>query len=355
MNATIRRLTLAAGLGAALVWSARPAAAQTPAPSVTVSGVVYTQYLYQLKDTANHQNEFDVTRAYVNVIGKFSGGLSTRVTADVFTSGTNLGYRLKYAYAWWTPEGSSIDFRLGLFTTPWIDWEEALWDYRMQGPIAVDRNKYMTSSDIGFGVDGSWNHDQVNMQVAVVNGEGYGNAGATTIGKRKDLEGRVSVRVMNTDDMSKVGGLRLSGYFGIGKVDPTGGDRNRFLGMVSYRSKMLTLAGEFGSMKDTLSPAGAGFGTNPTGTVVSGFGVLHLTNSPVAVIGRVDYVKPSNQIPSTTPGYANTRIIGGVSYQLTPNARLLADLDLLSYKNGSPSAAADATRQQALFQAQFTF
>ena len=50
-----------------------------PAPSpITVSGVVYAQYLYQLKDTANHINNFDVTRAYVNVLGKFSGGLATR-------------------------------------------------------------------------------------------------------------------------------------------------------------------------------------------------------------------------------------------------------------------------------------
>src|ERR1041384_1931654 len=49
---------------------------------VTVSGVGYLQYVYQLKDTANHLNQFDVTRAYVNLIGKFAGGVGARVTLD---------------------------------------------------------------------------------------------------------------------------------------------------------------------------------------------------------------------------------------------------------------------------------
>ncbi len=87
----------------------RLAAQGTPPPQVTVSGVVYTQYLYQLKDTANHINNFDVTRAYINVIGKFAYGVSTRVTGDIYrnTDGS-LAYRLKYAYVGWTPEKSAL-------------------------------------------------------------------------------------------------------------------------------------------------------------------------------------------------------------------------------------------------------
>jgi len=41
----------------------------SPPPQVTVGGVAYTQFVYQLKDTINHANNFDITRAYVNVIG----------------------------------------------------------------------------------------------------------------------------------------------------------------------------------------------------------------------------------------------------------------------------------------------
>lgn len=344
MHARLPQWAVGATL-AALV--AAPAAAQTPAaPTVTVSGVAYTQFVYQLKDTAAHTNGFDVTRAYVNVLGKFSGGVSTRITADIYRqAGDNsLRYRLKYAYVAYSPEGSPLTFKLGELHTPFIDWEEALWDYRMQGTMALDRNGYLTSADFGAGVDGKWQDDKVNLQVTFVNGEGYsGGAGD----QRKDVQGRVSIRLMDTDDNSRVGGLRVTGYAGIGKPT-TGGTRNRFLGMVSYRSKQFTLAGEFASTKDTVTGTPV---PETTGSVLSAFGVYHLTNSKVALIGRVDLVDPN----TSTGNNKQTRIIAGGSYQLSPNLRLLADLDLLTYEGGSPSPALDAVRSQALFQAQFTF
>ena len=304
-----------------------------PAPQVTVGGVVYTQYQYT--DAAVHNNTFDVTRAYVNVIGRFSGGISTRVTADIIPSAvTNQVLRLKYAFAAWTPTGSSLTYKLGMMQTPFVDYEETLWDYRMQGTIAVDRNGAMTSSDIGFGVDGKWNNDQVNSQVAIVNGEGYSGG---TGHFHKDVEARVSVRVKPTNDASRVGGLRLTGYAGIGKYGPAfaGNDRQRFLGQVSYRSQQLTLAGEYVARKDSTQQ----------GSIISAFGVYHLTSSKVAVIARVDLVDPDKNVANNK----NTRIIGGVSYQLTANVRLLADLDRLSFESGATAT------NQVLVQAQFVF
>ena len=90
-------------LGGIAVFAAARLAAQ--APTVTVGGVAYAQYGYQLKDTANHVNNFDITRAYLNVIGKFAYGINTRVTADIYRNADgSLAYRLKYAFASWTPE-----------------------------------------------------------------------------------------------------------------------------------------------------------------------------------------------------------------------------------------------------------
>src|SRR5260221_553222 len=135
----------------------RVAAAQNQT-QVTVSGVAYAQYGYLLKDTANHNNNFDITRAYINLIGKFAGG---------------------------------------------------------------------------------------------------------------------------------VGGLRLTGYGPYGK--PTGGGkRQRIVGMVSYRSKQITLAGEYAITKDSVAAAAL-----LDGNVVSGFGVFHFPNSKAAVIARVDFTKPN--------------------------------------------------------------
>src|SRR3989442_11960336 len=228
----------AVGTSPAALAAQAPQAAP-PAPQVTVGGVVYGQFLYQLKDSlgAGDQNQFSIQRAYVNVIGRFAGGVQTRVTADILpapsaVSPTQTVVRLKYAYAAWTPTGSALSYKLGLLHTPWLDWEEALWDYRMQGTMALDRNGYATAADFGAGIDGKWKDDQVNGQFTVVNGEGYSGSGPAG-DKRKDVQARVSVRLLDTDDNSRVGGLRLTGYPGLGKY--TGGaDRNRFLGMLSY-------------------------------------------------------------------------------------------------------------------------
>src|SRR5438045_131265 len=110
---------------AAVATSTAALAAQAPqappAPQVTVGGVVYGQFLYQLKDSlgAGHQNQFSIQRAYVNVIGRFAGGVQTRVTADILpapsaVSPTQTVVRLKYAFVAWTPTGSALTYNLGL-------------------------------------------------------------------------------------------------------------------------------------------------------------------------------------------------------------------------------------------------
>ena len=335
-----RRTVAAAGLVAAT--AAAPLAAQNPSP-ISVGTVIYTQWSAQL-DSLSPANNFDVTRAYLTAMGRFNNGFLVRLTADVYhdadaTARGALLYRLKYAYAAWKPEGSALTFRFGLTQTPWLDWEEALWDYRMQGTMPMERNGYVSSSDFGAAVDGNINHEAVDFQVGAFNGENYN----TTPGdQHKDVMGRVSVRLLASDDGSRVGGLRLTGYAQLG-TPSSGGTRNRFAGLVSYKSKMLTLGGEYISATDTVTaPARA----KATGRVISGYGVLHLPQSPVAVIARVDLDDPNTSASNDK----RTEIVAGVSYQLSPNVRLLADVDHFSFEN-----SALKTITQALFQTQFTF
>ena len=331
------RLALRALAAIALSALAAPAlqaqASAQQTPQATVTGVIYTQYQYTDVPVAN-KSSFDVTRAYVNVLGRFANGITTRVTTDVYRFGADnsLQMRLKYAFAAWTPTGSSLTYKLGMLHTPYVDFEETLWDYRMQGSIAVDRNGYMTSSDIGFGVDGHWNGERVNAQFALVNGEGYAGGPGDF---RKDVEARVSFRLQPTDDNSRVGGLRLTGYAGIGKA--TGGaDRNRYLGLLSYRTTEYTVAAEYASVKDAAV----------TGSIISAFGVYHFdAPSKVALIARVDIVDPDNNVAND----GNTRIIGGASYQLSPNVRMLADIDRVKPQGGGTAV------NQFLIQAQFVF
>jgi hypothetical protein len=347
MPSRIRRaLGVAVVAAVASAAGAVPLAAQgSPAPQVSVGGLVYTQYVYQLKDTLTpHFNNFDITRAYVNLLGKFAGGVGARVTLDIYrppavTTDGSLTYRLKYAFATYTPQGSQLTYKLGLIHTPWLDWEEALWDYRMQGQMAFERGGYISAADFGVGVDGKWGADKVNLQVTVVNGEFYRSP---ETGQGKDAQARLSVRVLDTDDSSRVGGLRITGYAAYGKTT-AGGARNRYLGMVSYRTKQLTLAGEAVATQD-------GPLTATNGHVYSAFAVYKVPDSKVAVIGRVDITHKQSGATDQ-----QTRYIAGFSYQLSPNWRLLADWDYANYQTDPLNLLNDPTRSQALFQTQFTF
>ena len=81
-------------------------------------------------------------------------------------------------------------------------------------------------------------------------------------------------------------------------------------------------------------------------------GVLRVPPSyKLQFIGRLDAVDPN----TSTDDDRQTRIIAGIAYQLSPNLRVLADLDHLTYQGGAPTQTLEAVRSQALFQVQFTF
>jgi hypothetical protein len=357
MDMGLRAVRYVAAGACALAIGVTSVEAQTP--TITVGGVGYAQYVYQLHQdsvTGSHLNGFDITRAYINVVGKFPLGVSARITPDVYRNADgSLAYRLKYAYAAWTPENSPLTFKLGQIHTPWLDWEEALWDYRMQGTMALERfagpnGGYMSSSDFGAGIDGKFAYDRVNFQIGAYNGETY-KAGEGD--NHKDAMGRLSVRVLDTDDNSRVGGLRVTGYGQVGA--PTGGGkRNRYVGMLSYRSKMLTLAGEYARVEDRLDrrPPATGTPVGLTkGDIWSAFGVFNIPQTRAAIIGRVDFQKPNKDLPNNK----QTRFIAGVSYQVNPNLRVLADVDNLALESGVYTNAIESTRTQGLFQMQFVF
>ena len=338
--------------------------AATARAQVTVGGVGYLQYAYSLKSDSSliatrgapgHENDFDVGRAYVNVLGKFADGVQTRITTDVDgrkAASNQLTIRLKYAFVGWTPQGSALTFKTGLFTTPWIDYEEALWGYRMQGTTLYDRTSFFPSSDFGIGADGTWNKDQANMQVGLFDGEGYSNAPGDP---GKDIEGRVSIRLANTDLGGRVGGVRLTGYGQVGSANG-GGSRNRFIGELSYKSKTLTLAGEYGVRQDstgarTPKQKGVAFGV---------FAVLNIPGSKAAIIARFDSFDPNSDSTSNSATVGNTsidkqtRIIAGVSYAISPNLTVLLDLDSTTLQYGSTNAF-DVANKNLYFHTQFTF
>lgn len=333
----------ASSLVAAPLAMACLAASGASAQNVTVGGVVYSQYEFLLSDSDGHENAFDVKRAYVDVRGRFDRGIGTRVTADVHRQPDgSLDLRLKYAYFTWTPEDSPITLKFGQMHTVWLDWEEGLWDYRMQGTMPIERYGYTSSSDLGAGVDGAWGAQKLNVQVAVQNGEGYHGAEGD---KHKDVGARASYRLLASDDGGARGGLRLTGMASFGEPNG-GGTRNRYMGMVSWKSSRLTLAGQAARTID-----GGANESNAHGNILSAYGVLRMPGTPWALVARVDRSDPDVDAEDD----ALTRVIAGVSYRVGSNVLLLLDIDHVSYQGGAPTAAADARRSGLLFQTQFTY
>jgi hypothetical protein len=338
--------------------------AQTTAPTISTGVLVYTQYGVQFKTdsvTGRHLDAFDLTRAYINVTGKFTDGVGIRVTPDIYrVADGSLAFRLKYAYATYTSEKSPLTAKFGLIHTPWLDWEEALWDYRMQGTMAVERFRspaaagYLSAADFGAGIDGKFGYDKVNFQIGAYNGEFYSKPEGDSY---KDIEGRASVRVLETDDHSRVGGLRVTGYGAFGT--PTGGGkRDRYIGMLSYKSKRFTLAGEYGRARDRLDNLAPVTGTPPPAPVPltdskiwSFFGVFNVPNTKAAVIARYDRQTPDTDLS----GNDQERFIGGVSYQLSPNLRILGDVDTFWNEPGIYTNAVNSTRSTGFIHMQFNF
>lgn len=318
------------------------------APSVTVGGLVYAKYYYNLSDTAGHLNNFDLDRAYLNVNGKFAYGIGGRLTSDLYANlDGSLALRIKYAYASWNKDKSPITLKFGAIQTPWLDWEEHLWDYRMQGTMAIERGGYTVSSDLGLSVDGNYGYDRFNFTAGVYNGESYKVRPGD---KGKDFMARASFRILGTDEGTRSGGLRLTGYGQVG-TPTNGGTRTRYIGMLSYRSKLLTAAGEFAGVSDS---AGGTTGSKSLkqGTVGSFYAIVRIPKSGVALVARYDVTDPDR----TKTDDRQDRIIGGVSYTPSGNLRLLADIDHVTYQgNVAPTPAAYAARTQALLQVQLSF
>ena len=342
---------------AAVLVVAAPLAAQQSA-TVTVSGVGYLHYRYQLDTDSSlaspaRRNNFEVDRSYITLSARLPDGVAARITTDIDRRAANSNqqtFRLKYAYAAWTPEGSALTWKLGMIQTPVIEFLEQLWDYRMQGPVALDRQGVLTSSDIGLSVQGAWGREQVSVAAGVFNGEGYSRAPGEP---GKDVAARVSVRLAATDTTTATSGLRATGYLHYGKANG-GGTRLRMMGLLSYQTRRLTVGAEYTVTRDStgaLSPETAG-------SLASTYAVYRLGDGRSAVLARYDRHDPDTDTDPTGPSLATgvqQRVIVGASHWLTRNLRVLLDADLLSLEHGSPDNAFNANRRTLYFHTEFRF
>ena len=193
----------------------KPAATPPPSyPTVKVGMLSYLQYDAELKNR-DAFNAFDITRGYININGQLSSNIKFRFTPDVrrVTDGSLAGslvVRVKYGFVEFDNLLVKKSWlRFGDSQTPWIDFEEHINRYRVQGTVFAEREGLLPSSgDFGLGYLTPVAGDYGEAHVGVYNGEG---AGAAEANKFKSVQGRFTVRPFPHGGVSK--GLRFSGFY----------------------------------------------------------------------------------------------------------------------------------------------
>ena len=346
---TINRLLLPLACAIALRAGAQtpPAPPAADTPSFKIGATVFTDYTFVTAPVAKdsdgneiHPQSFNLSRAYINVTGQLNHYLQFRITPDVTRetgSGSSLNgsqtFRLKYGYAQlnlddWATKGSWL--RLGMQQTPLIDYSEAIYRYRFQGSIFVDREGYLSSSDVGLSGHYNFAGDYGDVHAGVYNGEGYNKAETND---QKSLQVRATLRPLPRSALGK--GLRVTVFFN-GDHTVNEAVRKRLVQQVTYEHPRFAAGFDHLSTKDQSSA------TAPT---VSGDGWSVWLNPRLGkgweLLLRHDEMKPDDSRQQL-----RRRNIAGVAYWL-PNLQkvsssILLDYDVLQQQDYSPGRPDDS-------------
>ena len=321
-----------------------PAAAQSPAPAaaappaqpeypiVRIGVLSYVQYDAELENRDGY-NVFDLTRGYININGQLAQNVRFRVTPDIrrATSDSTLSgsllFRVKYAFLELdnlNTTGSWV--RFGAHQTPWLDFEESINRYRVQGTMFSERENLIPgSSDFGVGYFTPLGK-YIDVQTGVYNGEGYAQTDAN---KYKSAQGRLTVRPFAGRGIAN--GLRLSGFYNAGWY---AADRPRRLGIVMGSFEHRHLVATLQYLKATENPnAAAPRDIRRSGG--SGFVEVRQGLQGWAVLTRVDHLDPDRVIGDNS----QRRVIAGGAYWFVwPRSRvgLVVTNEQVHYERAAP-------------------
>jgi hypothetical protein len=353
--AAVAVVALVAGSGEARA-QITPAAGYTPpddTPKVNVGGTIFADYTYQAdpltKDSDGnnvHTSGFNLTRAYINVTGSISHWASFRITPDVVRVGPvsvgganvnvpgltgTLTYRLKYAYGQinldgfegthgpWLTQGDWI--RLGMQQTPIVDYEEQIYRYRFQGTIFVDREGFLTSSDLGASIHWVIPGNFGDFHGGVYNGEGYT---APEANDQKAYQIRGTLRPAPMIPILK--GLRLTGFYD-GDHYVRDAKKERIVGQLTFEHPFVNAGFDYLQAKDQSASA-----AKPVVTA-QGYSVWVTPRTPIGLEALLRY---DNLEPNKDAVGHKKRYIGGLAYWFPVSkagiaAALLGDWEEVKY------------------------
>ncbi len=318
------------------------APAEPTYPIVRVGMLSYLQYATELENRDGF-NAFDITRAYININAQLSRNVRFRFTPDIRritdptgSLGTSLVLRVKYGFMQVDNVGPARSWvRFGLHQSPWLDFEESINRYRVQGTVFSEREALIPgSADFGVSYFTPLPNGYGEIHGGVYNGEGFTQIEAN---KYKSFQGRVTVRPF--PNRGAANGLRVSGFYNAGWY---ASDRPRRLGigMASYEHRNLVVMFQTLKATETL--------VTPTGQTLCGAilcrefdrsgwsAFIEPRQGPTgwAAIARVDAYDPDQTLANNS----QRRVIVGGAYWLmwnTARLGLVASNEQVHYNAGA--------------------
>jgi hypothetical protein len=277
-------------------------------PTVSLGVLSYLQYDAELKNRDDY-NAFDVTRGYINIVGDLAKNVRFRITPDVrrVTDGSlsgSLALRLKYGFAEFDNVlGDKSWVRFGLHQTPWLDFEESINRYRVQGQMFAEREGIIPGSgDFGAGFLTPLPSGYGEINAGVYNGEGFGSGESN---KYKSFQGRATIRPLPNAPIAK--GLRVSGFYDAGWYSARHPRRHGIV-MASFEHPHFVGTAQW--LAGTERPVTRLVDAHPRGASL--FAEVRQGLEGWAALARFETFDPDD----ATPNNSDRRVIAGAAYWL---------------------------------------
>lgn len=306
--------------------------------NTSISGNWFLAYTF---DETKDLGLFKLKRGYFTIKTKLNDALSVRYTQDITldkegSDAGNVEIRLKYLYMKMKliqiEALKNTYFEIGLIHRPWLDFEQHVNRYRVQGKMFVERYHLINSADfgvmyaglIGGKIDKEY-QKEVNKKypgkygsfaIGLFNGPGYH---AIETNSNKTVEGRLSLRPLP----EFMPGLQLSYAFAYGQNNTV--EKTDFLMNVVYlssESKYHSVAVQYyngygAAEDDYIDIDGSAFKNDG----YSVFGELKIPEMPFSLFARYD-----NFISHQAQDVEESVIVGGLAYRFLKN-KLIFDID----------------------------
>ncbi|RJP61265.1 MAG: hypothetical protein C4543_03730 [Ignavibacteriales bacterium] len=298
---------------------------------------------FQSNDINNTKsNEFLLKRGYITFEKKFSKNFIGRITQDISVDQEGDGegdveLRLKYGYLRYYADDFFIFTKpfieFGLVHRPWIDFEQKINRYRVQGSMFLDRNDILSSADYGITITSLLGGEVDADYKKKVNKDYPGKYGSLTIGiyngggyhaieknQNKLFEGRLSIRPLP----EYLTGLQLSytKVFGKGNIELSP-NFNLDLGSLSYENEFITLL--FSYMKGEGNQSGNLYLVNNKNVSTEGYTLFsEIKFEPLSssLFARYDFFSHL---------FEEKRMIVGIAYHFLESNKIMIDYDINSF------------------------